>query len=52
MADHLSQVPGRQCLASAALLGSRPEEALPLLESIAEVSIECTKVRTAGMAWP
>ena len=31
------QVPGRQCLASAALLGPAPEEALPLLESIAEV---------------
>lgn len=34
---HPAQVPGRQCLASAALLGPRPEEAAPLLESVAEV---------------
>lgn len=33
----LKQVPSRQCLASAALLGHAPAEALPLLESIAEV---------------
>lgn len=31
------QVPGRQCLASAALLGPAPEDALPLLESLVEV---------------
>ncbi|PRW45517.1 tetratricopeptide repeat [Chlorella sorokiniana] len=30
-------VPGRQCLASAALLGPTPADALPLLDSIAEV---------------
>jgi hypothetical protein len=30
-------VPGRQCMASALLLGGQPGEALPYLESIAEV---------------
>ncbi|KAL4443862.1 hypothetical protein ABPG75_011599 [Micractinium tetrahymenae] len=33
----LDTVPGRQCMASALLLGSQPQEALPYLESVAEV---------------
>lgn len=44
---HLLQVPGRQCLASAALLGPTPAEALPLLESIAEVG--CREAARGGL---